>query len=526
VSTNPAATASVCLALALLSFFQYPGHTWLQQDSQIYAAILEHQRDPSVLRNDPLVRQSNVAYTLYDEAALALRSATGLGFREVLALQQIATRALGIWGLYLMAAALGLPSASAWLLAMIVSLGAFVAGPEVLTFEYEPTPRAFALPLILCAIGLVAHGRYLGAGIAASCAFLYHPPTATSFWLLFPILLWQAPRKAWRSLIPFIIATVVLLLDAHGPPLGFFEKLTPLQEQLERIRTAYVWISTWRTELIWHYPMLFAILVAAALRISGIFGPSIGRRIPVELRVFLIGLPLIGLVVMPVSWFLLDHSRWAFMPQFQPLRKLLFVVLMAQFLTAAAGAFAARADRWIEAGVWFTLAYLIPLPLEARPLAVAVALGALAVYAVRRAPALGVVAFFTIPLLAGVSLYPHLHTADLAQVADWARTSTPRDAVFLFPDAGRSLAPGIFRAEALRAVYVDWKGGGQINYLKNFAEEWWSRWQQTAGAGFAPQDLPRYYSLGIQYIVLLAKDRLPRPPEFENRTYLVYQLGP
>lgn len=30
-------------ALALLTYYQFPGHIWLQQDSQIYAAILENQ---------------------------------------------------------------------------------------------------------------------------------------------------------------------------------------------------------------------------------------------------------------------------------------------------------------------------------------------------------------------------------------------------------------------------------------------------------------------------------------------------
>src|SRR5947209_14390807 len=108
-----AATAAVCLALALLTYFQFPGHTWLQQDSQIYAPILEHQRDPAVLRNDILVQHPHVAYTLYDEAARTLRAVTGLGFREVLAFQQIVTRALGIWGLWLMATALGLPAGGA-----------------------------------------------------------------------------------------------------------------------------------------------------------------------------------------------------------------------------------------------------------------------------------------------------------------------------------------------------------------------------------------------------------------------------
>src|SRR5436305_14220996 len=102
------ATASLCLALALLTFYQFPGHTWLQQDTQIYAPILEHVRDPSVLRNEIVVEQPHLAYSLYDEVALGVRIATGLGFREVLAVQQIATRAIGIWGLMLLAEALGL----------------------------------------------------------------------------------------------------------------------------------------------------------------------------------------------------------------------------------------------------------------------------------------------------------------------------------------------------------------------------------------------------------------------------------
>src|SRR4029078_2168875 len=131
--------------------FQFPGHTWLQQDTQIYAPILEHQRDASLLRNEILAQQPHVAFTLYDELAVFLARASGRDFRDVLAFQQIATRALGIWGLYLIALALRLPSGSALAVAAIVSLGASIAGPSVLTLEYEPTPRAFAVPLLMCA---------------------------------------------------------------------------------------------------------------------------------------------------------------------------------------------------------------------------------------------------------------------------------------------------------------------------------------------------------------------------------------
>jgi len=45
----------------------------------------------------------------------------------------------------LMAESLGLAFAPALLVAAICSLGALIPGPAVLTFEYEPTPRAFAV---------------------------------------------------------------------------------------------------------------------------------------------------------------------------------------------------------------------------------------------------------------------------------------------------------------------------------------------------------------------------------------------
>ena len=104
--------------------------------------------------------------------------------------------------------------------------------------------------------------------------------------------------------------------------------------------------------------------------------------------------------------------------------------------------------------------------------------------------------FFLVPTIGAVRLYPRLHTPQLAQLSAWARASTPRDAVFLFADAGRQLQPGIFRSEALRAVYVDWKGGGQVNYLSDLGVEWWARWQQVLAAPFDPRNWPRLPPLG------------------------------
>jgi len=522
-----AATAASCLALALLTFFQFPGHTWLQQDSQIYVPILEHLRDPATLRNDMLVQHPHVAFTIYDETALALRAVTGAGFREILAAQQIATRTLGIWGLVLMAEALGLALAPALLVAAVCSLGALIAGSSVLTFEYEPTPRAFAVPLVWCAIGLMARRRYVAAGVAGAAAFLYHPPSALPFWgVYFVFAVWPHGERRARltAFVPLAAAVAVLWAAARaqsdsGEAQHIFARLESGQEFLQRMRTAYVWISTWPADIILRHLLIAAVFAAAFARIR--------RVVSAELRVLLVGLAALALLTMPLSWLLLEEFQWGLVPQVQPMRALLFLTLGMQFLTTAAGARAIAARRPAEAFAWFAFAYLLPLqPVLAGPyiwsrINLALGLAALTALAgIRWSLAVAVAAFFAIPLLGGVVNYPDLHTPDLAQLSTWARANTPRDAVFVFPGAGRSLAPGIFRSEALRAVYVDWKGGGQVNYLKGLGEQWWYRWQQIRE--FRPGDLPQYAVDGIDYVVV--QEPLARAAEFQNGSYVVYRL--
>jgi hypothetical protein len=134
-----------------------------------------------------------------------------------------------------------------------------------------------------------------------------------------------------------------------------------------------------------------------------------------------------------------------------------------------------------------------------------------------------VIAFFAIPA-AGVENYPALHTPELRQLSDWARTATPRDAVFLFVGAPRSLDAGIFRSEAQRAIYVDWKSGGQVNYFPEFAAQWSFRWKQTLAQPFDPAALPRYEGLGIDYVVAQGRKRPPLNPAFQNGKYAVFAL--
>lgn len=253
-----------------------------------------------------------------------------------------------------------------------------------------------------------------------------------------------------------------------------------------------------------------------------------------------VGLPLIGVASMPMSYVLLEKLHWALMPEFQPTRALLFVTAMAMLLGAAAACKAVAGRHYAEALVWLALAFLPPSnmaiawPSWNRVMVVVTLslLTATAIYVVhsgsrwsKLAAAAIVLPFFLIPIWGKMENYPALHTPELAGLSEWARASTPQDAVFLFPDAGQDLQPGIFRAEALRAVYVDWKSGGQVNFFKDLGEEWWTRWQKTMAQPFDPHDLGRYRGLGIDYIVLLAKDRLAdTSPVFQNAGFVVYRL--
>ena len=534
-----ACVGGAILAISFVHFFQFPGHTWLQSDTQIYVPILEHRWDPTALGKDLIVQHPHVAFTIYDETAIALRKMTGLDFRLVLEGEQFVFRGLGIWGVYLIATALGLSDLPALLVAAVFSLGAFISGPAVVIYEYEPVQRGFAVPLISLGIGLLAHGRFLGASLTAALGFLMHPPSVVPFWAIFFCLsIWTSKTVGIRQrLFPFwaLAGSAVILLAASlnqdGSGRAFFSRLDPHQAELQRLRASYSWVSMWWKDRIANYLILYGVTVFAYLRVR--------KDAEQGLRFFLVGLPLIGMISLPVSYVLLEKLRWAIVPEFQPARALLFVTAFAMILGAAASAKAVAGKHYAEAIVWLVFAYLPPANRlvewpswnRAGVVLVLSLLTTVAIWTIQSAPRWSRLAvsaamaapFFLIPAWGGMENYPKPDTAELDQLAQWARSSTSRDAVFLFPDAKDSLYPGVFRAEALRAVYVDWKAGGQVNFFKDLGEEWWSRWQKTMAAPFNPGAMTGYRGLGIDYVVLLAEHRIAgMRPAFENGRYVAY----
>ena len=83
--TERAIVLAALAALTLIGFFYFPGHTWLQSDSQIYIPIFEHLDDPSLLTKDPVAIRPHVTWTIYDETARAIHALTGFEYRDILA---------------------------------------------------------------------------------------------------------------------------------------------------------------------------------------------------------------------------------------------------------------------------------------------------------------------------------------------------------------------------------------------------------------------------------------------------------
>lgn len=476
-------------AITLFGFFVYPGHTYLQSDTQIYAPVIEWLRDPSLYKNDQIPRGAHVSLTIYDEAALALRAITG-DLQTALVTQQLLYRALGVLGIFLIATGCGIAAPWAMLAAALSSLGANIIGPAVLTIEYEPVPRGFAVGLTTFALGLMAHGRWWAAGAAAALAFLYHAPAVWPFWLV--AVVWTRRRELFVPLAVSVLALIPLAWSETriAEQQSIFATLAPDHAELQQLRASYNWISIWFGRYGWFYFASTAIGALALWRVR--------PKLPAALRPFFVVLPILGLATMPASYWLLEQARWALLPQLQPMRALLFTVLCAIILCALA---AAISKRWRERVLWTAAALWFPLFPH---------------HDWRKA--------LTPPALKDIRAPRPVETPELAELSAWAKSATSRDATFLFPDADKSLPPGVFRARAERAVYTCWKAGGQVNYFPIYAREWWRRWNVAMAPPFTPERVPALAALGIDYLVVTKSELPGQEPVWRNAAYRVYRI--
>ena len=513
---------------AILGFWFVPGRTWLQSDTQIYAPMFDRISDPTLYERDIMVQRQHVSLTLYDEVARFGHEATGLDYEYVLGAVQLATRFAGVYGLYLIGTALGLGEWAALLVPAFLSIGTFIAGPAVLTFEYEPVPRGYAVLLIFLALGFAMHGRSTAAAIASGLAFLFHAPAAIPFLIPFAYLLVR--DRQWRPLayvVAAMAASAVLAVLQPGliEKQPFFSQVDPEWEKLQRIRASYNWITQWRPRNFQEFGLHGLLAFAAMWRLW----PSLGSR----QRTYVLWMPVIGLLSLPLSYVLMERYKWLLMAQVQPARAVLYTVVMSGILCVAA---AVLASRWWERVLWLIPvaivalnhylifdAYLDPVRIVSTAAIVSVTVVLLQV----RRPVLAAVVAFSLTawLFLGVTKqtnYAAIHEAEIDDVGSWVRRNTPKEALFQMPELTKSLVAGIFRVRSQRALYVDQKSGGQVNYSREFSMEWWRR---MAIADDKAKPLASWRDQGVDYIVLKAATKFDESPAvYRNAKYAVYKL--
>jgi hypothetical protein len=303
-----------------------------------------------------------------------------------------------------------------------------------------------------------------------------------------------------------------------------------------RYRASNGWVSLWAQREIWQYLVIWVCGVWATARIW----PTLNR----QLRWFFVALPFLGIVSVPISYLLLEQLRWSLILQVRPAGELLFTVATASLACSIAGIRAALKRKGWEASLWFLLVFVLPVNARvldllrvsnlrnAIQLAFCVAAAGLLALLLtqfgstkmrRLVLLIPVLAIFAPPSIGRVENDSKIDRKPIAEVAEWAENNTWGSSVFLFPDAGRDLYPGIFRAESRRAVWVDWNSGSLSDYFESFANEWWERWQQTMEGSFSAARLQGMLSLPVDYYVLKRANHLADVrPVFRNREFVVY----
>jgi hypothetical protein len=457
-------TFTALLCIALFEFSYFPGHTYLASSSQVYVAGLEHLRTPGYLSRDLAATHPSFTLTVYDELTLFLTSIDTLSLRDTLLLEHLASRIAGIFGLFYLARAIGLHYFPAMLVSAILSAGTFLPGPAIWVFDPEPTPAALALGPLLLAMGLFARSRMMPAGFFAGCALLLDPALASPFWMLLILafIFDRRLRPQLRPLAPVLLVFVLLLANLAqlqpGPPDSqpVFSKLSTRVIQISQFRSPEHWVSLWSTRSVYLYIAVFVLAVAVITRLWD----SLNR----PTRWITLFLSSIGLSTLPLSALLLDRLHMSAVLAGAPLRLVVFTTLLTWFLLSIAGWYAFRRQSWLESVCWSLpaiLLFLLPVGHSYRP---------------STGPPVG--------LLAG-----------------WARANTWGSSMFLFPDAAKASYPGVFRAQSLRPVWVDWQSGAHLDHDPTLAPEWFARWQTSMQDRFSGDRLQELLSLPVDYFV-------------------------
>ena len=492
--------AAAVFAFFAMGWFEFeflPGHSYLAGTSQLYLPVLEHLVTPGYLSRDMVATHPNLAYTIYDELALLLHATGHLEFKQALLAQQVFCRLGGLLGMYLLARAAGAKGFYPLIVTGVVGSGTFLLGPHVWLVNPEPVPRSFATGCLFLAMGCLTREKPLLAGLFGGLGLLYDPALAAPFWLgaMLMFLFDRPGRRLLRPLWPVLLVFVLLLANLSqlqpGTPdtQAFFSRFSQQIAGIEKFRTPEVWISLWPVKYIYLYLAVFVVDIWATTRVW----PALNRQTKWMFTV----LPLFGILSLPFSGLLVEHYHWAAALRAQPMEALIYTAALAWLACGIAAVRALMQRGKGEALAWAILCLIMLAP------------GISRLRAKKTDPA-------------------------IAELASWAEDRTWGSSVFLFPDAGRELYPGAFRAQSRRALWVDWESGKQMNYVVALAPEWWNRWQETMKGPLSGGHLQDMLSLPIDYFVFKrdhvveseSEGRIePVKPVFLDERFAVYEAS-
>jgi hypothetical protein len=541
-----AAAFALCLAIvaaAWLEFRVFPGHTYLEGDTQLYVPMLERVDAPGLLARDLVAANPNLSLTAYDEVTVFLHKEGRLTFRRALLGQQFLFRIAALSGVFLLARSTGLSDLFAFLLAAIVNLGATLAGPLAFLAEREPLPSAFAFSLTLLAMGFLAVQKPLLAGLACGISFLYDPVLALPFWLvlLAGFCFDREMRVLARPMLPIFLVFALLLANlaqlqpaAGGEPP--FARLSWQEAAFQRAQTPYLYVSLWSAGDVYQFLALYVFAFWAAVRVW----PLLPRRF----LWLVLGAGLCGLLSIPLSYLLLDQNHLAWAARLRLPQTLLFTALAGATLFGLAGMRAILHHHTWEALGWFTLLFALPVSTglfdilrivnveRASQFAIACGLAALlaglllgfatgpARFLTLAAPVLAIFALAQVP---GLHSPPIPFRQSVGNLAAWADGSTWGSSIFLFADADKATYPGVFRAQSRHGLWVDWKSREGVAYSETAAMRWQERWQRAMKDGFSPSRLESILPLPIDYYVLKRQNQLIGVRyAFVNQDFVVY----
>jgi hypothetical protein len=477
----------IVLALLVVTWFEfqvYPGHSYLQGETQLLVPMLERLDTPGFLSRDLVASNPSFAYTIYDEVTQFIHAEGHLSFEQALLRQQILFRLVAVFGVFLCARGLKVAPWPSVILSGAVNAITQLDAPMAFVTSPEATPVAFASSLVLLAAGLLINRNPLLAGLAGGVALLYDPVTAAAFWVVVIVAafadrsLRSLLRPLWPSCLIFalILGNFMQLQSGLGGGQELTAKLSASMTHLTQIRTPWTWVSHWARQAILSY---FFLIVAAAWAFTFIW-----KRIEPLTRWVAVGLALSGFAGVAVAMIL----RLQLAVEMPPARNMAFTVAISVLVCGAA---AVHAKKWPWA-VIVVAAILNAQVLDLFHLKLSVA---------RRQPSL----------------------ADVTNLAAWAEQNTWGSSMFQFPDAGKQNEPGVFRALSRRSLWADWQSGLICDYSDQAGQEWWSRWQTTMASSYSVERLQSMLPLPIDYYVLQRDHALfGIKPVFKNSRFVVY----